>query len=60
LETTLGNAAADALAQHIAPPAIVVVGEVVGLRAGLDWRGALGGRVLDADPLHLADRDGTG
>lgn len=60
LETTLGNAAADALAQHIVPPAIVVVGEVVGLRAGLDWRGALGGRVLDADPLHLADRDGTG
>ena len=44
LETTLGTAADDALARHIAPPAIVVVGEVVGLRAGLDWRGALSGR----------------
>ena len=39
LETTLGSAAADAQAQSITPPAIVVVGNVVGLRAGLDWLG---------------------
>jgi uroporphyrin-III C-methyltransferase len=32
-------------------PAIVVVGEVVRLRAGLDWLGALAGRRLDPDPL---------
>ena len=35
----------------ISPPALFVVGEVVRLRAGLDWLGALSGRVLDADPL---------
>ncbi len=34
------------------PPAIMVVGAAVRLRAGLDWLGALcEGRVLDADPL---------
>lgn len=32
-------------------PAIVVVGEVVRLRAGLDWLGALDGRQLDPAPL---------
>ena len=51
LETTLGAAAADADAAAIEPPALVVVGEVVRLRAGLDWLGALAGRVLVADPL---------
>lgn len=60
LETTLGSAAADAQAQSIPPPAIVVVGDVVGLRAGLDWLGALTGRVLQADPLGLNDRDRAG
>lgn len=51
LESTIGNAAADAKAAGIEPPAIVVVGEVVRLRAGLDWLGALTGAKLDADPL---------
>ncbi len=51
VETTLGEAAAAARAAAIEPPAIVVVGEVVRLRAGLDWLGALAGRVLVADPL---------
>ena len=51
LETTLDAAAADADAAAIEPPALVVVGEVVRLRAGLDWLGALAGRVLVADPL---------
>ncbi len=60
LETTLGIAADDAAKRAIIPPAIVVVGEVVGLRPGLDWLGALSGRVLDADPLGLSERDGTG
>src|SRR5207253_990357 len=32
-------------------PAIVVVGENVRLAAGLDWLGALAGRVLEPDPL---------
>jgi len=51
LETTLGTCAADATAAGIEPPCLVVIGEVVRLRAGLDWLGALTGRVLDADPL---------
>ncbi|QRM55784.1 uroporphyrinogen-III C-methyltransferase [Sinorhizobium sp. BG8] len=52
LETTLGRAEADVEAAGLQPPAIVVVGEVVRLRASLDWLGALeGGRKLAADPL---------
>ena len=49
IETTLAMAPADGAA--VAPPAVVVVGEVVRLRAGLDWLGALAGRSLEADPL---------
>ena len=49
LVSSLGELAAAAGA--IEAPAIVVVGEVVRLRAGLDWLGALSGRVLDPDPL---------
>jgi uroporphyrin-III C-methyltransferase len=51
LESTLGACAEDAVAQGIEPPCLVVIGEVVRLRAGLDWLGALSGRVLEADPL---------
>lgn len=49
VETTLSGApqAADGLS----PPALLVVGEVVRLRDGLDWLGALAGRTLNADPL---------
>ncbi|MEO9900959.1 MAG: uroporphyrinogen-III C-methyltransferase [Nisaea sp.] len=53
LETTLGNCAVDAATAGIAPPAIVCVGEVVRLRSGLDWMGALSGRLLNSDPLGL-------
>ena len=49
VETTLG-ACAEAAARAL-PPAVVVVGEAVRLRAGLDWLGALDGRALDPDPL---------
>ena len=35
----------------MSPPALFVVGEVVRLRGGLDWLGALDGRTLDPDPL---------
>ena len=51
LETTLSRAEADIFASGLEPPAIVVVGEVVRLRASLDWLGALDGRVLTSDPL---------
>jgi uroporphyrin-III C-methyltransferase len=60
LETTLGASATDVAASGIEPPAIVVVGEVVALRAGLDWLGALAGRVLEADPLGRQLRSETG
>jgi uroporphyrin-III C-methyltransferase len=53
LETTLARCAADAAAGGLEPPSLVVIGPVVSLRAGLDWLGALEGRVLDADPLKL-------
>jgi uroporphyrin-III C-methyltransferase len=40
-----------AAADSVETPAIVVIGEAVRLRAGLDWLGALAGRRLDPDPL---------
>jgi uroporphyrin-III C-methyltransferase len=60
VETTLAHALVDAETNGIEPPALIVLGEVVRLRAGLDWLGAAAGRVLDPDPLgthqqHRAD-----
>ena len=60
LETTLSAAAADVAASGIEPPAMVVVGEVVRLRAAMDWMGALAGRTLIPDPLGQRRRDQTG
>jgi len=40
-----------AAARESRAPAILVIGENVRLREGLDWLGALQGRVLDPDPL---------
>jgi uroporphyrin-III C-methyltransferase len=51
LVTTLGQALPALEDAGLAPPAIVVLGEVVRLRAGLDWLGALGGKALTADPM---------
>lgn len=45
----LGQAAAEA-----ETPAIIVIGENVRLAAGLDWAGAMCGRLLSADPLGRA------
>ena len=53
VETTLARAAAEAETQGLEPPAVIAVGPVVRLRAGLDWLGALAGRPLDPDPLGL-------
>ena len=58
LETTLGEAPEAARAAGLEPPAIVVLGEVVRLRASLDWLGALEGRILSAEtPFHPALKD---
>lgn len=53
LETTLGTCTADVAKAGLKPPAIVCVGDVVRLRDGLDWLGAMSGKVLDSDPLGL-------
>jgi uroporphyrin-III C-methyltransferase len=60
LETTLSRAAADVAEAGIEPPAMVVVGDVVKLRAAMDWLGAIGGRKLVADPLGQRQRDQAG
>jgi uroporphyrin-III C-methyltransferase len=56
IESTLAACADDALAHAVEPPCLLVVGEVVRLRAGLDWLGALTGRALDPDPLDRRQR----
>jgi uroporphyrin-III C-methyltransferase len=56
LETTLSKVAQDIASSGIEPPAMVVVGEVVRLRAGLDWLGALAGKRLIAEPLGQKSR----
>jgi uroporphyrin-III C-methyltransferase len=52
IETTLVGAAAAAAGAS--PPALFVIGDVVRLRDGMDWLGALSGRALDPDPLGLS------
>jgi len=49
IECRLSDAPEAATA--VSPPALFVVGEVVRLRGGLDWLGALDGKILDPDPL---------
>ena len=58
-ETTLGNIG-DLSSLGLAPPAIVVLGEVVRLRSALDWLGAMNGRVLEVDPLGSRQSKATG
>jgi uroporphyrin-III C-methyltransferase len=60
IETVLGRAAADAETAALEPPAVVAIGDVVRLRAGLDWLGAAAGRTLDCDPLKLHEVDRAG
>ena len=51
LETTLGTCVADCARENPPPPAMVVIGRVVELRASLDWLGAMAGRKLAPDPF---------
>ena len=61
LETTLGACVGDAEGAGIEPPALLVVGQVVRLRAGLDWLAALTeSRVLNPDPLGVKQRQAAG
>jgi uroporphyrin-III C-methyltransferase len=43
-----------------AAPAIIAIGENVKLREGLDWLGAMGGRLLNPDPLARDELDEVG
>lgn len=58
LESTLGRVADDA--RDALAPAMLVVGEVVRLRAALDWLGAMAGRTLDPDPLGRQEARAVG
>jgi uroporphyrin-III C-methyltransferase len=60
VETTLGACVADAAAAGLEPPALVVIGDVVRLRDGLDWLGALAGKALAPDPLGTRSRPRAG
>ena len=60
LETTLGSAAEDVARADFKAPAIVVIGDVVRLREGLDWLGALEGRILKRDPLNVRAKQDAG
>ena len=58
LETTLARAEGDISVAGLSPPAVVVVGEVVKMRAALDWLGAANeGRELRPDPLGNRSKD---
>lgn len=53
-ETTLADCARHVEKEGVQPPSLVVIGEVVRLRKGLDWLGAMvEGRVLVSDPLSI-------
>jgi uroporphyrin-III C-methyltransferase len=56
VETTLATCVADVARAGVEPPAVIVVGGVVRLRAALDWQGAAAGRTLEPDPLGLLKR----
>jgi len=60
LETTLGTAAEDVARAEFTAPAIIVIGDVVKLREGLDWLGALEGRILKRDPLNVRAKKDAG
>jgi uroporphyrin-III C-methyltransferase len=60
LVTTLARLVEETEAAKMEPPAIVVIGPAVRLAAGLDWLGAMSGRVLDPDPLKLKARREAG
>ena len=58
IETTLTSSVQDLEEAGISPPAIVVVGKAVSLRAALDWQGALAGKILEKDPFgRNADKE---
>ncbi len=60
LVSSLETSMADLEREGLSPPAIIVVGDAVRLRPGLDWLGALEGRVLTTDPLGVRMQQDAG
>jgi len=58
--TSLARLVEDTATAKMEPPALVVIGPAVRLASGLDWLGAIEGRVLDPDPLQLKGRREAG
>ena len=59
VETTLSSLPSVVAEKSIQPPAVIVVGAVVRLRAALDWIGMMNGRSLATDPLNLCKQRDT-
>ncbi len=53
LVTTLAQATEEVAKAKLSAPAMIVLGENVKLRAGLDWLGAMEGKILNADLSHI-------
>lgn len=60
VETTLASLPSVVTEKAIKPPAVIVVGAVVRLRAALDWIGMMSGRSLTVDPLDFRGQRETG
>jgi uroporphyrin-III C-methyltransferase len=60
IETTLADAAADAAAAGLEPPCLIVIGEVVKLRAALDWQAPLEARARAAMEILQRARQAAG
>lgn len=57
VETTLLDAAQDVARANLKAPAMIVLGENVRLRAGLDWLGAMRGKILTADMPEIISQN---
>jgi uroporphyrin-III C-methyltransferase len=60
IETTLASLPATVAKKSIQPPAVIVVGAVVQLRAALDWAGRVNGQSQNVDILGFRRQRETG
>jgi uroporphyrin-III C-methyltransferase len=60
IETTLASLPATVAEKSIQPPAVIVVGAVVQLRAALDWAGRVNGQSQNVDILGFRRQRETG
>lgn len=60
VETTLEALPSTVTERNLQPPAIIVIGAVVHLRAALDWIGLMAGRTQSGDPLGVHRQEDAG